>query len=333
MYATAGVRDTVRFLVRDRYARVFRNSRFNERIFGASEAEAAVAQFEEANVRHGEASAKDGEVLAEGTGVVARSDEGPPESDGSERVVAERLSDPDNRRPMIINTMPKSGSVYIRSMLEGGFSLSRAQIHNMYFPDDVVNIDNLREWATKNMVTQAHLSATELNLFLLGAFVRRMIIHVRDPREATLSWVHFVERLAREAPLELLRIPYVSQSHFLSMTFSERIDWAVERHLPLLVNWLNEWVAYAEQPKETQPFQVAFTTYEELLNDELELVAKISAFFDVPFARFKHRQIEKSEAVYFRKGDPNEWRSVFSETQRERATLLCGSVLTRFGWQ
>lgn len=239
----------------------------------------------------------------------------------------------DNKASIIINTMPKSGSVYINAAMQAGLGFSPIQIHNMYFPDDVVNINALKEWASGARITQTHLSSTELNIWLLGSFVDRMIIHVRDPREATLSWVHFIGRMYRENPFELLRIPYVYPKHFMGLTFSERVDWAIDHHLPILVRWVDGWIKYSQQDLSGETFRVLFTTYPELVNDETALFAKICGFFDVPKGSFVHPNIDKSEAVYFRKGQPGEWRNVFSATQRQRATDLSQSILAHFGWQ
>ena len=240
---------------------------------------------------------------------------------------------PGNMGSIIITTMPKSGSVYIAAALQAGLGLSPVQIHNMYFPDDVVNINALKEWASGAQITQSHLSSTELNIWLLGSFVDRMIVHVRDPREATLSWVHFIERMYQENPFELLRIPYVHPEYFMGLTFSERVDWAIDHHLPILVGWVDGWIKYSQKDVSEQPFLVLFTTYPELVNDETVLFAKICDFFDVPDGMFVSPNIDKTEAVYFRKGQPGEWRKVFTAEQAQRATDACKFMLGHFGWQ
>ncbi len=247
-----------------------------------------------------------------------------------EFTVDTRISGPS----ILLNTLPKSGSVYLLSTLMHGLGLDRDRISGGYFPDDLIIRDLVESFTESPGVAQEHLPARRLNLVQLNNRVDRMLVHVRDPRQATLSWTHHINKLNSKNDLYALSVvmPTLPEDYF-DRDLSQQIEWQIEHHLPLLVKWIEGWLK-ADQDATFKP-KIKFTRYKDFHRNELEFIASILDFYGIAHQDFQHHgQSPKQGDAHYRQGRTDEWRQVFSADQIIKANAVVpDALLERFGWE
>lgn len=234
--------------------------------------------------------------------------------------------------PMLITTMPKSGTHYISKLFTQGLFIESRIVSHKYFPYDVIRQPELRVFAQGSMVSQDHFGASKINLVHIAKHVDRMVVHVRDPRQAMLSYVHFLAtpQFRRTEEETRLFIYPPMPDDFYQLDLEARIDWAIENWLPLLVEWTEEWVAAAEALD--RPL-IKFTRYEDLVADRARFVRDVLQFFGIPVERYYPPRIEQDEEILFRRGEVAEWVTTFTPKQAAAATAKIPSALaSRFEW-
>lgn len=254
---------------------------------------------------------------------------------GKSEVAADELNLPEIApAPFIFfNTMPKSGSVFIVNWLARGLTANVKPISYGYFPNDMVGYSQLKDCAGGNAVSQEHIDACETNRHFLRQFVDKMVVHIRDPRQATLSWLHHVNQIKAEQSDNALAYVYPSlPSNYFDFEFERQVDWQIDHHLPLLIDWTRKWV---EAESNWPEIKLLFTRYEEFVADRGAFMDRILNFFEIPADRFDSQFTpELSMANHYRKGQTDEWRSVYSQAQIERANQFIPKDLAeKFGWQ
>ena len=246
---------------------------------------------------------------------------------------------------IFINTLPKSGSVFIHSALITGLDLPKWRIGLAIFPDDIAIPEYTKRLAAGNLVSQEHLPAHNKNLITLRqSGIDRLVVHVRDPRQALLSWVHHVDRQYKNGNFEPTGYPlcdgYFSLSYkgqkdcepYFSLDFEEKINWHIEYYLPLLIDWIKGWVAVGENP--AHDLKILFTRFQDMKSDPDTLFRSILSFYDIHPSDFHQPHIElKDGRLHFRKGKVNEWKAVFTNEQIEKATHMIPKALAgKFDW-
>ena len=89
---------------------------------------------------------------------------------------------------MLINTVPKSASESIWNKLAQGLGLAQCHFSLGLFPDCTLMPSRVRATAAGGVIVKEHLPATPFNLQVLAEHgLDRVLVHLRDPRQATLS--------------------------------------------------------------------------------------------------------------------------------------------------
>jgi Sulfotransferase domain len=232
-----------------------------------------------------------------------------------------------------IFTLPKSGSVYLVNLLHKGLGCAIRSASLGYFPRDLLDWNKMEELRPGNNVVQAHLDASPANLQILRAFRPRFQVHLRDPRQAMLSMTHHLVRHWRETPGKniLLQVEPTPPPAFYDCPLTAQIDWMIENYLPGCFRWMREWLDVIESG-EFGP-DLLLTTYEEFVRDEAGFVRQVLRFFGIPEERYEAPAMERTMAVHFRQGTPDEWKSAFTLAQQTRATaMIPPEWIERFGW-
>jgi len=167
----------------------------------------------------------------------------------------------------------------------------------------------------------------------------KMIVHLRDPRQALVSYVHHLNKNINSARGLSFVLPDLSWwdydfSGYCGTDFKTQMDWAIENHLPHIVHWMNDWVAFKDtEDKSPNGVKIMITTYDELVENESQLFQKIADFYGIPFDMTHFKPVAKNVSVRFRKGERDEWRSVLTEAQKNRmAEIVPVELLRRFNW-
>lgn len=236
-----------------------------------------------------------------------------------------------NLPPILITTFPKSASESIWNKLAEGLDSAQAHVSIGLFPDCTIVPSRAGLLAQGGLIAKEHLSASRFNLKVLADHgLDRVIVHHRDPRQATLSWAHFARDDINKRLLAPLWRKIVPPAQVLSQDLGAQIDWCIENYLPLLIRFLADWRAADADPE--RPISALFMSFELFRVEPARYFDRVLEFYDVPRERFAADA--DAEVVHLRKGEIDEWRGVFTEAQRERAwELIPDAMAEAFGWR
>ncbi len=249
---------------------------------------------------------------------------------------------------VFLNTQFKSGSVFLRGALEKGLGLG----WQFLFPEGVVHrmVDRwVADFKLGGAVCQDHrVWGNELRDALETMPNIKFVLHLRDPRQSQLSVVHHYERMLRDGPdyarRNLIRL---MPDGYENWTFEERMDLQLglregfdDKHMTRAyqnfegqIVWIETWLEAIETG--ACPNDIAITDYQDLANGQVNymegLLEKIGVNADLyDFSVIENRP--EPGTAHYRKGDPNEWRSVLTDRQQARtAELMTGRVYERYG--
>jgi len=234
---------------------------------------------------------------------------------------------------ILVVTIPKSGTVFTNQMLSRGLSLEAASVSSGYFPHYLIDIPKLLLFVAGGKVASAHFDASPVNLQSLTAFVKKWVVHIRDPRSVTLSWVHHMNRLYGERDNgkyhHLFVYPAPPVSYF-GWPFCQQVDWTIEHFLPSAAAWTRLWLTVYH----SRQYEILLTSFSELARDELGFIHKILDFYEIPRSLFCRPVIEKTVlGSHFRAGLEDEWMTAFTTGQIAKANSHIGrDLIERFGW-
>ena len=231
---------------------------------------------------------------------------------------------------MLINTVPKSASESIWNRLAEGLGLGQCHLSLGLFPDCCVIPARVHSAAEGGLVIKEHLQATAHNTrHLVAEGFTKMVFHVRDPRQAVLSWAHFVHDDVAMRLMGPVWRKIVPPADILRAELPVLIDWSIETYLPLLVDFMLGWTRFARDPD--AKIDVLFLTFEQFHTEPERYFESILSFYEIDPAHFA--EDAEAEVVHLRKGLIEEWREVFTDAQKARARQLIPDDLAgAFGW-
>jgi Flp pilus assembly protein TadD len=247
----------------------------------------------------------------------------------AERVAA--LSHRPPTPPILVVTLPKSGSIYLHRALRDG--LGKREIpHNVAgrLPQVGIELTALSRLIGAHGIIVAHYSPSHPNIVEIGARLDRMVVHVRDPRQAMISWCHFLPAYAGgtdPAEATLYGLP----EGFITWDQSAQLDWLIDHHFALWVDWIQGWhQATAEDRLSTR---VLFTRHEDLVADRSKFFERILQFYEIDPTLFKAPPLPHRGESNFRSGETQEWRRVMTPAQQARVNALLPPALADvFDW-
>lgn len=234
-----------------------------------------------------------------------------------------------NMPSILINTMPKSGTIYIRGRLSEGLNmpfcqLTLAPIYNHPIPSW------LNSFISGGAIATEHFALDKKTKILFeNAGLRNIIIHVRDPREAALSLYHFHNKQS----LYSGPIGTVAGDIYRGFTdFQGNYKDSCKYFIPWTMDWIKNWIECANDSNNN--FNIKFFTYDQFIESEEKYFKDLMNFFDIDYSLFnKKESISEKHNAHFRKGQRAEWREVASlDTQKYIWSLMDGDVCDYFGW-
>ncbi len=231
---------------------------------------------------------------------------------------------------VVLTTLPKSASESIWNQLAEGLQAAQCHLSIGLFPDCCLIPSRVHFGAPGGIVAKEHFAASNHNLETLAEFgIDRIVVNLRDPRQVTLSWVHFVREDISQRLLAPIWRKIVPPSKILDEPLETQIDWALDSFMPLLIEFARDWIAADRD--QNRPLKALFLSFEEFRADPVAYAHKVVDFYDLPRDRFA--QAADFEVVHLRKGLTDEWRSVFTPEQQARAWDRIPEDLARtMGW-
>jgi hypothetical protein len=231
---------------------------------------------------------------------------------------------------LLINTVPKSASESIWNKLAEGLGLAQCHLSIGLFPNCCLVPARLRTAAEGGIIAKEHLPATAFNVKLLAEHgLKRMVFHVRDPRQATLSWAHFVRDDVSMRLMGPLWRKIVPPADVLRQDLEKVIDWSIDNYLPLLVEFIQGWQRVGKDPD--RALEVKFMSFETFLGAPEAYFDQVIEFTGIDPTQFAADA--EAEIVHLRKGEREEWRGAFTEAQTERAwALMAPEPAEALGW-
>lgn len=235
-----------------------------------------------------------------------------PEAFEARRRQAQRTGLP----PMLLITVPKSASESIWNLLAERLGFAQSHVSIGLFPDCCLVPPRVRQLAAGGVIAKEHILPTAHNLRVLQAHgIDRLLVHLRDPRQAMLSWAHFVrDDVSRRALAPIWR-KIVPPAGVLETGLGATLDWCLEHYLPRLVEFMTSWLGLATDPR--APVRVRCLTFEQFRTAPEHYFEQALALYAVDHDRFNTDA--KAEVVHLRRGALDEWREVLTRRQQRRA--------------
>lgn len=230
--------------------------------------------------------------------------------------------------------MPHSGSTYISKKVAEALKTTWFPVHAGYELDQyILDWTKLGKSIRNRGVSICHIPASRGNRIVLRQHVTRCVVHVRDPRQSILSWIHKIESKLNNKEYEWYeRIAPALPQGYASMSLEDRLWWQLENEFLKRVDMVQGWMDY--QATNEAPVKILFTTHHDLKQFPQLLFTTIMNYFNLP-SNYFNLEINRGESrkYNFRKGSCNEWQEVYSEEQKKYADkILTDAMKTRFEW-
>lgn len=232
--------------------------------------------------------------------------------------------------PILMTAMPKSASESLWNMLGETLGLAQSHVTIGLFPQCCLVPYRLHDLSAGGVIAKEHFGPDEHNVAMLAdAGIDRVLVHLRDPRQALLSWAHFVRDDVGRRMLAPIWRKIVPPAHVLNRDLHQVIDWCLEHYFPLLVDFAEGW--YRWERSSHAGLRVRCLTFERFITDREQYLTDVMNFYglepDHPIPN------KETSIVHWRRGQIDEWRTVFTAAQCRRAGhALPGSLIARFGW-
>jgi len=234
---------------------------------------------------------------------------------------------------ILVSSLQKTASQYIAKNISWGLNYYRisAKDHGTY-EEDISSWDKNKY---NGVYVNVHGCVEDCVNTARNSKHKKVIVHVRDPRQLVISWLHNVERSYRvNNGNEYIDGSNIDKDTFFNYSFKEQVDWVIENHMPFNISTINEWMeVYNLEKDKKDGIKIKFTTFEQLIENEDKFFDDILEFNNISTDRFARNQRAKEEEEHFRKGQIDEWRSVMTEEQKQKVnSYLDDSLIEFFGW-
>lgn len=122
----------------------------------------------------------------------------------------------------------------------------------------------------------------------------------------------------------------VPPAQILAQDLPGVLDWCVDIFLPQLIGFIEGWRKVTKDPG--SPIDVKFLSFESFLERPDNYFDHALEFLGIDRSHFD--SAAEAETVHLRKGESEEWRQVFSGSQKERAwKAIPADMASEFGWR
>jgi hypothetical protein len=221
---------------------------------------------------------------------------------------------------IVLAAQGKSGSVSIANIFNSGFNLPS-------FAYSLINLEVVDSWARDyargGACYTTHLLPETINIERLKrAGLQKVIVHVRDPRQALLSFLHHISAYPDQ-------FPAIAQRGLRDLDMSAQLSKLSPFYFSY-IRWIQGWIDAEHE------IDILFSTFEDFIRDRRTFIERYIEYYGGHLGHFSWENATNQHAgvdYHFRAGLRDEWRVVFAPRDAERLTaLLPLSIRERFGW-
>jgi hypothetical protein len=233
--------------------------------------------------------------------------------------------------PMVIATLPKSGTHHIAATLAKVVGARPAPyLVGGYFPHILINQYALPRAASAGGLLVEHFAPTAENVALVRFYTDRMVLHLRDPRQALLSFAHFLPAVLADLDPAFGAV-YDLPRDYVTSPLEQQLDWLIVHYMPKQTAWIAGWLDAIDRG--AGGLRVKITTFEVFQADPRRFYGELLTFYERPHSLEGTGFEAKPGTENFRSGRVDEWRSVFSPSQARSATeQIPDAWFSRFAW-
>ena len=240
---------------------------------------------------------------------------------------------------VFLSTTPKSGTVFLRSKLAEILNAPIFQISLSGFKEDRVIPEVARRFSLGGAVAVQHTPATPNNLRILReAGVRKVLIHVRDPRQCVTSLLMSSMHIwnpDNSIPASGLNLSEIKPPPgYKGMSIDQQRAYVSRIYAPIYCRWTEGWIAaseYTDLPK------IKIATYDEFVNNKKQYFRGLCEFFDLDPPTVLPALLAaepKKGVMHYRNGEFDEWRRVLPKAaQEEFWSHMSPKLAGAFGWR
>lgn len=242
-------------------------------------------------------------------------------------------ADPKPDTAVFMNSLPQSIEYYITLGLMRYYRLTGFIASDKTFPMDTIRVPSIERLAKfpQSYINNAYVPPTQKNIDLLTANLGKMILHVRDPRDALVSWVAYTE-LQWTHPGTLALINPVPPKEYARWTYEQKVDWQIDHYYTYAMSWLNQWAAFLDA---NPHLQVLVTKFEDMAVDPLQTFREVIAFYGTDPSLITEKDILPLTREQFRAtvADIGQWKVKLTAAQQKRVTdMLNEKTASFFNW-
>lgn len=221
---------------------------------------------------------------------------------------------------VVVAAMGKSASTAVGNIFHSGFNLPTFaySLFHMRVIDSWA-----RDFARGGASYTTHLDPSlDTVLRLRHAGISRLIVHVRDPRQALVSLVHHFDKYPDQFVVHRERVKDAPNMSARAMAVLDLYSSSI--------GWIRGWLDLAHE------IDILFSTFEDFVTDRAAFVEKYLEFYGVDRRFFgweeafgEHTGVDE----HFRSGRTDEWREVFSPEEAEYlSSMMPLRAKERFEW-
>lgn len=228
---------------------------------------------------------------------------------------------------IVIAALPRTGSQHVSAMLapQLGYSTDRF-LWAGEFPNCSVKPRMAWEFGLGGLIADGPLACNASNLRQLEKHgLRKIVLHVRDPRAAIYSQTRSPPSTA--GALTRLRL---SRRAFSTLSHEQQLDYFINAFFEDGIAWLNAWVDAIDG--DGGNIEIRVMRHETLVDNEEAYFQSILDFYGL--APRADTQMPQNKAMRPRSRATDPWRGAVTSAQRARMTeMIPDRLFQYFGWE
>lgn len=241
-----------------------------------------------------------------------------------------KLKNPLVNKTITTITLPRSGSAYIRSVICDRTKLNPLATGTGPRMGVLVDPAELYKKAVlRPACVHGHYAPTDFNIecfHLLG--IKDIVVHMRDPRDALVSWLHQLERASvkEDVPTRILhRASKDIPVNYYNLSREEKLDYLIYSLMPRMVSWISGWIKVANGDSRVN---IHLTDYNQMISP-VSYFNGIAQFYDLNlvFRKDDFPVLDPRDSrLNFRQGKSGTYRDEMSSKQISMASNMMDEI-------